>query len=474
MVKHEALPKLKRFNTLVLMCVIFFSCALLILFNFYTIKILSTSRAWVNGESQYSKGQIDAVRHLITYIYSENPSQWEMFKEELSVPQGDHLARVTLTNNGSIGLIKKGLIAGKNHEEDLDDMIWLFKNFKSVLFLKKAIHEWEQGDVLIHKINLIGNEIHQKIQASQLDEQSKQKTLSQISAISDELNINEQNFSNTLGEGTRKIRDYLIYLNIFFILIIISAVSLYYSIMVKKLMISRQEIVETNKNLVITNIELDKFVYNTTHDLRSPIASLKGLIEVIKSEDDINLIKSYLDLMTQNLDKQDQFISDIIDYSKNKKQKTSLESLSLKKIINDAIAQFKYIENVNQITFKKEINLDIIYNNSLRLQIILNNIISNAIKYAVETKEKKWISIKTYSLNKSCIIEIEDNGIGIKKEFQSKIFDMFFVTNSNKGTGLGLYIVKEAVENLNGNIIVESEINVGSKFTITLPIQEKI
>lgn len=319
MVKHEALPKLKRFNTLVLMCVIFFSCALLILFNFYTIKILSTSRAWVNGESQYSKGQIDAVRHLITYIYSENPSQWEMFKEELSVPQGDHLARVTLTNNGSIGLIKKGLIAGKNHEEDLDDMIWLFKNFKSVLFLKKAIHEWEQGDVLIHKINLIGNEIHQKIQASQLDEQSKQKTLSQISAISDELNINEQNFSNTLGEGTRKIRDYLIYLNIFFILIIISAVSLYYSIMVKKLMISRQEIVETNKNLVITNIELDKFVYNTTHDLRSPIASLKGLIEVIKSEDDINLIKSYLDLMTQNLDKQDQFISDIIDYSKNKK-----------------------------------------------------------------------------------------------------------------------------------------------------------
>lgn len=146
----------------------------------------------------------------------------------------------------------------------------------------------------------------------------------------------------------------------------------------------------------------------------------------------------------------------------------------MKKIINDAIAQFKYIENVNQITFKKEINLDIIYNNSLRLQIILNNIISNAIKYAVETKEKKWISIKTYSLNKSCIIEIEDNGIGIKKEFQSKIFDMFFVTNSNKGTGLGLYIVKEAVENLNGNIIVESEINVGSKFIITLPIQEKI
>lgn len=474
MVKHDTLPKLKRFNTFVLMCVILFSCALLIFINFYTIKILSTSRAWVNGESQYSKGQIDAVRHLITYIYSENPPQWEMFKEELSVPQGDCLARVTLTNNGSIDLIKKGLIAGKNNEKDLDDMIWLFKNFKSVSFLKKAIHEWEHGDVLINKINLIGNEVHQKILTLKLDEESRQKTLSQISTISNELNINEQNFSNTLGEGTRKVKDYLIYINIFFILIIICAVSLYYAIMVKKLILSRQEIVETNKNLVIANIELDKFVYNTTHDLRSPIASLKGLIEIIKPEDNINLIKGYLDLMSQNLDKQDQFISEIIDYAKNKKQKPSFKFLSLKKIINDAIAQFKYIKNVNTITIKKEINLDVIYNDSLRLQIILNNIISNAIKYTDESKEKKWISIKTYSLNKSCIIEIEDNGIGINKENLSKIFNMFFVTNSEKGTGLGLYIVKEAIENINGKIIVQSEINVGSKFTITLPYQEEI
>jgi len=474
MIKHETLPKLKHFNTLVLICVIFFSCTLLIFINYYTIKILSTSRAWVNGESHYSKGQIDAVRHLITYIYSEDPSNWEMFKEELSVPQGDRLARVAITNSGNIDLIKKGLRAGRNHEKDLDDMIWLFENFKSISFLKKAIHEWEHGDILINNIALIGNEIHQKIKTAHFSEQFKQKTLTQISTISNELNINEQNFSNTLGEGTREVRDCLIYINIFFILIIICAVSLYYAIMVKKLIHSRQEIVETNKNLVIANIELDKFVYNASHDLRSPIASLKGLIEIIKPEDNINLIKSYLDLMSQNLDKQDKFISDIIDYSKNKKQKTAFEFISLKKIINDVIAQFKYIKNANTITIKKEINLDVIYNDSLRLQIILNNIISNAIKYADNSKEKKWISIKTYSSNKSCIIEIEDNGIGIKKEFQSKIFDMFFVTNSNKGTGLGLYIVKEAVENLNGNIVVYSDINVGSKFIISFPIQEEI
>ena len=80
------------------------------------------------------------------------------------------------------------------------------------------------------------------------------------------------------------------------------------------------------------------------------------------------------------------------------------------------------------------------------------------------------ISIKTYSADKFHKIEITDNGIGIKKEFQSQIFDMFFVTNNNnKGSGLGLYIVKEAVENINGIITVHSESNIGSKFTVTLP-----
>ena len=67
-------------------------------------------------------------------------------------------------------------------------------------------------------------------------------------------------------------------------------------------------------------------------------------------------------------------------------------------------------------------------------------------------------------------IEIQDNWIRIKEEFQDKIFDMFFVTNTNLGSGLGLYITKEAVENLNGNIVVHSAINIGTTFTVTIPL----
>ena len=109
------------------------------------------------------------------------------------------------------------------------------------------------------------------------------------------------------------------------------------------------------------------------------------------------------------------------------------------------------------------------YSDRLRLKIIINNLLSNAIKYADLNKQKPFILIKSYQLKDNCVIEIEDNGIGIDKKICGRIFDMFFVADSNKGTGLGLYIVKEAAENIKGTITVESEVDIGSKFIVTFP-----
>ncbi len=139
MTKDAILEKLRLPNVLILLSIIFLSCTFLIFINYFTIKILSSNRAYVNGESHYSKGQKDAVRYLITYLYTEDATQWELFKEELSVPQGDGAARIALITNGDDETIKKGLRAGRNHEKDLDDMIWLFRNFGKISLFKKAI-----------------------------------------------------------------------------------------------------------------------------------------------------------------------------------------------------------------------------------------------------------------------------------------------------------------------------------------------
>ncbi|MEL1253044.1 HAMP domain-containing sensor histidine kinase [Flavobacterium sp. DGU38] len=467
--KVQSLKKLGLANVFVPILIVFVSCALLIFINFFTIKILSANRAYINGESHYSKGQKDASRHLITYLYDKDPHQWKLYKEELKVPQGDGIARKSLLKHGDNEVARKGFLTGRNHEDDLDDVIWLFVNFKEVSFFAKAINEWEQGDNLIDELYATGTQVHNKIKNNILTTADQKKFLRQISDISDKLTINERNFSNTLSAGTRKIKGLLIITNIVFILIIILSVFSYYSIMVKRLTISKKEIEAKNENLMLVNHELDRFVYSASHDLRSPITSLKGLIEITQLEDDIEQIKEYLHLMHKSLVKQDQFIIDIIDYSKNKRKQIVTEPVSLKEILDDTISQLMHIENADKITFKQELSVDQIESDGLRIKIIMSNLLSNAIKYSDNRKPEMFITIKTYVQNGFNTIEVSDNGLGIKDDNIAHIFEMYFGTNRNKGSGLGLYIVKEAVENIKGNISVSSEINIGSKFIVTIP-----
>lgn len=473
MEKQATKYRFKISNVFILLFIIVLSCAALIFLNTFTIKILSASRAYVNGESHYSKAQKDAVRHLITYLYTHDDKHWKLYLREMKVPQGDGAARIGLVNNAATNEIKKGFIAGRNSPKDLDNIIWLFKNFQSVPFMAKAINEWEQGDQLINELSQIGDKVHQKIEVYDLDNKERQNMLMEISHISEKLTLNELNFSNTLGEGTHILKNYLIFTNIFFILVIISTVCIYYYKMLKKITHYNKEIEINNQNLILANKELDKFVYSASHDLRSPITSLKGLIEIAKDEDNLEEIRNYLNMMNQSLTRQDQFICDIIDYSRNKRLESRNEEINIDETIDEVLSQHKHSKEANGIEIQKELSVKQVYIDPLRIKIILNNLVSNAIKYSDKKKHFKYIQIKTSTWNQLLKIEIQDNGIGIKEEFQDKIFDMFFVTNSNLGSGLGLYITKEAVDNLNGNIAVHSVLDIGTTFTITIPLNHE-
>lgn len=474
MEKFDNNNSFKFSSVFILLPVIVISCTFLIFLNGFTIKVLSASRAYVNGESHYSKAQKDAVRHLITYLYTLDINQWNLYLKEIKVPLGDGSARVGLMNNSSINKIKQGFLEGRNNYKDLDDLIWLFKNFKSVPFLNKAIKEWEQGDELINELYTIGAKVHDKISNYKLNADDRKKILLEISNISEKLTVNERNFSSTLGEGTHVFKNYLIYTNIFFILLIISSVSIYYHITLKRIIRSNKEIEIKNENLLVVNKELDKFVYSASHDLRAPITSLKGLVELAKDEENIEELKNYITLMEQSLMKQDQFISDIIDYSRNKRLELRNKNINLNETIDEVILQHKHIKEANEIQIHKDLSVKNINSDPLRIKIILNNLVSNAIKYSDKNKSSKFIHIKIFSFNAFLKIEVQDNGIGIKNEYIDKIFDMFFVTNSNLGSGLGLYITKEAVDNLNGTITVSSKFTMGTTFTVLIPMHYEI
>lgn len=465
--------KISQFHTVFIpLAIVVLSCSLLILVNFLTIKILYSSRAYVNAESHYSKAQKEGTRHLTTYLFTKETKHWLAYNREIKVPLGDRAARIALLNNKPVAEVKKGFSAGRIDKKDLDAMIWLFENFKNVPFFTKAIIKWGEADASIEKLVVLANHIHRRINKKEIDLREKQIILGQINSIATKISISQSQFSDTLGEGTRTIKNNLLLINIVLTLIIIGSVSIYYNFLLTKLKRLTTETEQKNNKLLLANKELDKFVYSASHDLRAPISSLQGLIEVMKLEDDITECKTYLNLMHESLNKQDKYIRDIIDYSRNTRKQINITEVNLNTIVQEAISQNQFTKDSDKIKITTDLEVEKIKSDALKLKIIINNFISNAIKYADPKKDNKFFSIKTYRNGNCCNIEFKDNGIGIDLEYQNKIFEMFFVTsNNNNGTGLGLYIVKEAVENLNGTITVCSKINIGTTFTVIIPEQ---
>lgn len=147
-----------------------------------------------------------------------------------------------------------------------------------------------------------------------------------------------------------------------------------------------------------------------------------------------------------------------------------LEPVSLVKAIDDSLQQHKFMDGSSSITLYKNYEVDEVLTDPLRLNIVINNLVSNAFKYSDESKDNCFIRVSTTTEGTHAKISIQDNGVGITQEDQQRIFEMFFVTqNNNKGSGLGLYIVKSAVEKLRGSISVESEKGIGSTFHVLIP-----
>ena len=129
---------------LIFLLVMVMASVTIVIVNYYSIRILSGARAYINGESQYSKGQKDASAYLTNYISFENEADYAGFCVAINIPKGDRVARLALSsNNVDYDLAKDGLLRGGNHPEDIDDMVWLFKTFKRLPMFERAIKIWQ-------------------------------------------------------------------------------------------------------------------------------------------------------------------------------------------------------------------------------------------------------------------------------------------------------------------------------------------
>ncbi|MCU0429764.1 MAG: PAS domain S-box protein [Cytophagaceae bacterium] len=224
--------------------------------------------------------------------------------------------------------------------------------------------------------------------------------------------------------------------------------------------------------IIQTNFELDSFVYRASHDLRAPLRSILGLTSIIRTEANETEKKRYLGLIEKSAHKLDNFISDLINFSRNSRLAIEVEEVDFALLLSEAKEHLRFMEDAERVNLREDIRLAApFYSDSKRILIFLNNLLSNAIKYqSYHTDRKPFVQVQILGDQEKVSILIEDNGIGIQKEYLPRIFEMFFrASEKSFGSGLGLYIVKQTVEKLGGSITVSSQPNKGTRFEIILP-----
>ncbi len=231
---------------------------------------------------------------------------------------------------------------------------------------------------------------------------------------------------------------------------------------------SQKAILEKNAQLQKANAELDRFVYSASHDLRAPLSSLLGLIEVTKL--DHQGIDRYLDMMKGKIEDLENFIREIISYSRNARTDVKKQSVHLRKTVLEVTEALTFSVGNPDVQIENLVPEDMVLNtDSMRLKIVLSNLIDNSLKYRDTSKEKPFIRIEALEKDGVKVIMVKDNGLGIDALYIDKIFNMFYrASEHSNGSGLGLYIVKETLGKLNGNIQVESVPGRGTTFMVEL------
>jgi len=235
----------------------------------------------------------------------------------------------------------------------------------------------------------------------------------------------------------------------------------------------KKALLRSNDELKKSNKELDSFVYSVSHDLRAPLSSMLGVVGLCEMAPLDPFMQKNVTLLKSSIKKLDGFIMDILDYSRNSRLELDRQEIHFTDMLADISGNLKFMgaDDQRQVDIRTTIANGIaFYSDKTRIAIILNNLVSNSIRYQNPEAADPFVEVKVEISGSGADIRVRDNGIGIDRENQKKVFNMFYrVSSKSIGSGLGLYIVKEAVEKLNGAIELRSEPGKGSEFNIHLP-----
>lgn len=217
------------------------------------------------------------------------------------------------------------------------------------------------------------------------------------------------------------------------------------------------------------NNELDTFLYRSSHDLRAPLTTISGIVQVLKMEKNSEKNEIYLNLINERIDQADNVIKDIITLRKGQKLSLNIQEVDLEK---ELVKEFDLLKSPAIESPELQLELtgsQMIATDPERLHTVLTNILSNSIKYHNDNQKNRWIRVESTRGDSGITLIISDNGLGIEQKHLPRIFEMFYRANqSSNGSGLGLYLVKDALEVMGGTIEIQSEKGVGTDFKLFL------
>jgi two-component system, sensor histidine kinase and response regulator len=234
---------------------------------------------------------------------------------------------------------------------------------------------------------------------------------------------------------------------------------------------TRKELRDKTARLEKIQIEMNQFVYSLSHELRGPLMSISGISKLAKLEFTDPEVLEYFDMVDSATVKLDDFIYKMLDFYRSTKMDSQVSSIQFKEIIEQQIEAYR--EKWDLTGFELLVHIEQqtdFYSDEAKIRVILNNLFSNAYNFHKELKDMPWIKIEVKCFDDFTELSVEDNGTGIEEKFQSDVFNLFTrATRKNVGSGLGLYMVKESVTQMGGDIKLVSQPQVGTKVTVILP-----
>lgn len=217
----------------------------------------------------------------------------------------------------------------------------------------------------------------------------------------------------------------------------------------------------------------DEFISIASHELKTPLTTIKGYLELLKEMEDKQPNKQFVENAWKNVNKLEKLIKDLLDVSKiqSGQLELTMNEFNIDALVNEAVSATQIISGTHEISREDNFNGEVVWGDRLRIEQVLANLLSNAIKYS--PGEKKVI-VSGSKTDTELIIKVRDFGIGIPKNEQSNIFERFYRTKdisiTISGFGLGLYICRDIIKRHNGRIWVETE-EKGSSFYFSLPLK---